>query len=708
MQRKLTAILSADVVGYSGLMEADESGTLERLKANRTAIFDPLVSTNGGRVFKLLGDGALAEFPSVVSAVTCALAIQEATSRGEPGVAAEKRIRYRIGVNLGDVIVDGDDIYGEGVNVAARLQTLAPKGGVAVSGMVRDNLEGKLACSFEDLGEHQVKDHERAVHAFGVRLTIGEKSEAGRMEQRHKPSICVLPFANMSGDAEQEYFSEGISEDIITDLSKVSALFVIARNTAFTFKGKSVKIPQVARELNVSHVLEGSVRKAGGRVRITAQLIDGITGGHIWAERYDRDLKDIFALQDEISEAIVKALRLRLLPEEKMAIQQGGTTNLQAFDLYLRGARPAFAPDELAACIALLEAATRQAPDYADAWGALAHRRALWRFSRPYNERDEIASLVSTEAERALALDPQNGSAMTALFLLIPPFGRFADMDALSNREEKNAPNDRSGLRMRGFDLEMRGHYLESVGRIREATEVAQSAFEVDPLNPRVANRLASTLIDGGRFEEARQILEATLARWPDNYLAATNLTMLSVHTQDWATVDTLLAPKRLAQFPLREFERWLSVLSSVMRDPSPQSRRRPIEAARRRFERSGGYAELSQLVVAAKAGAVDEAYAIAAKAKFGPSGGDHDLMGFEAYRTAVLFSSVFPEMRRDARFVKLCARLGLVDYWVKTKHWPDCVDEVAPHYDLRAECEKVAAGPPLPPANDKWCSPTP
>src|SRR5215470_10277908 len=304
MQRKLTAILSADVVGYSGLMEADEPGTLERLKANRAAIFDPLVSTNGGRVFKLLGDGALAEFPSIVSAVVCALAIQEATARGEPGVAAEKRIRYRIGVNLGDIIIDGDDIYGEGVNVAARLQTLAPMGGVAVSRTVRDNLEGKVACSFEDLGEHQVKDHERPVHAFSVRPVVNEKVEAGRTEQRQKTSICVLPFSNMSGDTEQEYFSDGISEDIITDLSKVSALGVIARNTSFQFKGKSVDIPQIARQLKVSHVLEGSVRKAGGRVRITAQLIDGGSGEHVWADRYDRDLNDIFALQDEIAQAI--------------------------------------------------------------------------------------------------------------------------------------------------------------------------------------------------------------------------------------------------------------------------------------------------------------------------------------------------------------------------------------------------------------------
>ncbi len=238
MQRKLTAILSADVVGYSGLMEADEAGTLERLKANRTRVFDPQVAIHGGRIFKLIGDGALAEFPSVIAAVECALAIQAATEKA----AEASRIRYRIGINLGEVIVEGDDIYGEGVNVAARLQTLAPVGGVAVSRTVQENAKGKIACAFDDLGQHAVKNIAAPVHVFSVRAgRAGEGDQKADASQ--KLSICVLPFSNMSGDAEQEYFSDGICEDIITDLSKVSALGVIARNTAFQFKGKSVDVP---------------------------------------------------------------------------------------------------------------------------------------------------------------------------------------------------------------------------------------------------------------------------------------------------------------------------------------------------------------------------------------------------------------------------------------------------------------------------------
>ena len=273
MQRRLTAILSADVAGYSGLMEADEAGTLERLKVNRSRIFDPSVAAHGGRVVKLMGDGALVEFGSVVAAVNCALAIQEATARAEPERAEAERILYRIGINLGDVIVEGDDIYGEGVNVAARLQAIAPVGGIAVSATVREQVAGKAPCTFEDLGEHTVKNIERPVRVFAVHAADREEGEEPKPGTPRRLSVCVLPFANMSGDPEQEYFSDGISEDIITDLSKVSALWVAARNTAFTFKGKHVDVPQVARQLKVSHVLEGSVRKAGGRVRITAQLV---------------------------------------------------------------------------------------------------------------------------------------------------------------------------------------------------------------------------------------------------------------------------------------------------------------------------------------------------------------------------------------------------------------------------------------------------
>jgi adenylate cyclase len=405
MQRKLTAILSADVVGYSSLMEADESGTLERLKANRARIFDPQVTGFGGRVFKLMGDGTLAEFGSAIAAVSCALAIQDATE-ADSRLPAARRIRYRIGINLGEVIVEGDDIYGEGVNVAARLQTLAEPGGVALSRIVRDQVEGKAPVLFEDMGEHTVKNIERPVHVFSVRAAAQEKPEIRAVERKDKLSVCVLPFANMSGDVEQEYFSDGISEDIITDLSKVSALSVLSRNASFMYKGKTVDIPKLARELNVSHVLEGSVRKSGGRVRITAQLISGASNDHVWAERYDRDLSDIFALQDEISEAIVKALKLKLVPEEKKAIENRGTTNVEAYNLLLM-ARQGYAAAyennlrDMEGLIRICRRATEVDPNYAQAWALMALGQMTLRFMHGGHGEDGLAA-----AERALALNP--------------------------------------------------------------------------------------------------------------------------------------------------------------------------------------------------------------------------------------------------------------------------------------------------------------
>ncbi len=412
MQRKLTAILSADVVGYGGMMENDEAGTLERLKANRARIFDPHVNIHDGRQFKLMGDGALVEFASVIAAVNCALAIQDATEKVQGD--GKKSIRYRIGINLGEVIIEGDDIYGEGVNVAARIQALAPVGGVALSRIVRDQVEGKGPFVFDDMGEHTVKNNERPVHVFSVRAAAPGDTAERKADAPGKISICVLPFANMSGDAEQEYFSDGISEDIITDLSKVSALRVTSRNTAFTFKGKHVDMPQVARQLKVTHILEGSVRKSGGRVRITAQLIDGAADGHVWAERYDRDLNDIFALQDEISEAIVAALKLKLLPEEKKAIEHRGTDSVEAYNLFLMARQysvtASLGDARMAESIMrLCRKAIEIDPHYARAWALIAVTQVNLRFYMGQDGDDGLAA-----AERAIALDENLAEAHAA------------------------------------------------------------------------------------------------------------------------------------------------------------------------------------------------------------------------------------------------------------------------------------------------------
>jgi adenylate cyclase len=505
MQRRLTVILSADVVGYSGLMERDEADTLARLKANRSAIFDPHVTAHGGRIVKLMGDGALVEFPSVVAAVDCALAIQRATVGAEPDRAADTRIRYRIGINLGEVIVEGDDLYGDGVNVAARLQALAPVDGIAVSLTVRDQAVGKVACTFEDLGEHTVKNIQRPVHVFSLHPSAQSEGREAKVEPPGV-AICVLPFANMSGDPEQEYFSDGITEDIITDLSKVSALWVAARNTAFTFKGKHVDAPQVARQLKVSHLLEGSVRKAGRRVRITAQLIDGATGGHVWAERYDRDLNDIFALQDEISQAIVAALKLKLLPEEKKAIERRGTSNPEAYKIYLMARQYSITGNlgddrRNEAIIRLCRRAIEIDPNYARPWALMASAQVSLRF---FSERKGDDGLAA--AERALELDANLAEAHAAKARILGQNQRFDDAVreieiALRLDPESYEVNHAAGrLRygMRQFD--------KAIVHFEKATTIVETDYAS-------AGMLVSCHIAAGDREGARRAARRALER---------------------------------------------------------------------------------------------------------------------------------------------------------------------------------------------------
>jgi adenylate cyclase len=510
MQRKLTVILSADVVGYSGLMERDEAGTLSRLKENRVVVFDPAVAKHGGRQFKLMGDGALVEFGSVVAAISCALAIQEGTGKVEG-------LRYRIGINLGEVIIEGDDIYGEGVNVAARIQALAPVGGVALSRVVRDQADGKMPCTFDDMGEHAVKNIERPVHVFKV--SSGEPVEQ-KVEAPRKLSICVLPFANMSDDPQQEYFSDGISEDIITDLSKVSALAVISRNSSFMYKGKHVDLPKVARELKVSHVLEGSVRKAGGRLRITAQLIDGVTNDHVWAERYDRDLNDIFALQDEISEAIVKALKLKLLPEEKKAIEKRGTDSVEAYNLYQMARQIYLANSGTTsrgsdAINRLCNGAVKVDPNYARAWGLMAlamTARALFT--------GKAAEEGLAAAERALSLDPTLPEAHAAK-------GRF-----LANRADFNGawieinealrvdPNAYESNIVAGGVSIREGKFEDAILFLRRAAEIAPTISSPSAWLANVFNMIGDKVRARQYAERALPLALAELGREPDNGMA--------------------------------------------------------------------------------------------------------------------------------------------------------------------------------------------
>ncbi len=416
-QRRLAAILAADVVGYSRLMQADEAGTLAALKVRRSEILQPIVSKHRGRVVKLMGDGVLTEFASAVDAVECAVQLQVGMHSVNANLPQDKHIVLRIGVNLGDVMVVGSDIYGDGVNVAARLEALAEPGGVLISQTIHEQVRGKVPLAFEDLGEQTLKNMAEPVRIY----RLAGSAAAAVAAPRVKPSLAVLPFTNMSGDPEQEYFADGITEDIITDLSKVSTLHVVSRNSAFEFKGKAINVGEVAKRLKVGHVVEGSVRKVDGRVRITAQLINASEDGHIWAERYDRDFKDIFALQDEISQAIVAALKVKLSPVEKRAIETRSTTTPEAYKLYLMARHYSIMGTQRhhKVIVRICRRALDLDPDYARAWALLAIVLSAQRFFGTPVEGGMEA------AERALALDPGLADAHAAKGRVLAGLGRY-------------------------------------------------------------------------------------------------------------------------------------------------------------------------------------------------------------------------------------------------------------------------------------------
>jgi adenylate cyclase len=420
--RKLAAIMAIDVVGYSRLMGEDEAGTARAVREHRDAA-RPLVATHGGRIVKTMGDGLLLEFPSVVDAVQCAVAIQQLMVERNAETVDVRKIVYRVGVHLGDVLIEGDDILGEGVNIAARLEGICEPGGVLISGSVYEHVRGRVETSFVDLGDRDLKNIAQPVRTYRVGIDGAATADSAAPAKpgiatatRAKPSIAVLPFQNMSGDPEQDYFADGISEDIITALSKLSQLFVIARNSSFTFKGKNVHIQEIGKTLGVRYVLEGSVRKVGKRVRITAQLIDATNDGHLWAERFDRDLTDIFAVQDDVTEQIVDALSLNLTRGDRRRLMAEQTDNMEAFDCFLRGRelwwRHAKEPNAQAR--ELLLRATELDPQFAPgfAWLGAAHINdyvSQWTAS-PSRSLD----LAHEAAARSAALDPQLPAAYRA------------------------------------------------------------------------------------------------------------------------------------------------------------------------------------------------------------------------------------------------------------------------------------------------------
>ena len=423
--RRLAAILAADVVGYSRLTGADEEGTLSRLRALRQELIEPMVDAHGGRTVKLLGDGSLVEFASVVDAVRCAIEVQRGVAARNTKVAPDRQIEFRIGIHLGDVIVESDgDLMGDGVNIAARLEGMAEPGGICLSEDAWRQVRDKVAEEFIDLGHKELKNIARPVRMYRLDVAapaISALSQPARpaLALPDKPSIAALPFENMSGDPEQDYFCDGMVEDIITGLSRIKWLFVIARNSTFVYKGKAVDVKQVGRDLGVRYVLEGSVRKAGNRVRITGQLVEAQTGMHLWAERYDRPLDDIFAVQDEITLAIVGAIEPSLRQAEIVRVRRSRPESLDAYDLVLRALPSLYTamPEDAAKAVPLLEKALELEPSY-----AIAHAHLAWylhqRFSRGgLREEDRIGAVRHARAATTLGNDDATALAISGFVI---------------------------------------------------------------------------------------------------------------------------------------------------------------------------------------------------------------------------------------------------------------------------------------------------
>jgi adenylate cyclase len=493
--RRLAAILAADVVGYSSLMGADEAGTLAALRAHRAEIFDPVVAERGGRLVKLMGDGALVEFPSVVEAVEAALAIQQRNTQ------LDGPIRLRIGINLGDVIIDGDDIYGDGVNVAARLEALAEPGGICISSIVHESIGNRVETEFADAGEHEVKGIARPIRV--LRWPAGDGAVAGVMPLAlpEKPSIAILPFDNMSNDPDQEFFAEGITEDIITELSKFRSLFVIARNSSFAFKGQALEVREIGQRLGVRYVVEGSVRRAGNRVRITAQLIDAAEDTHLWAERYDRSLEDIFAVQDEVTHAIVTMIEPHLAETERQRARRKPPDNLDAWESYQRGLWHLFqyTQADMVEAIKFIELALERDPNFAPAHAGLCFALYYLVLTGASKDRARDIERAYKEGKRAVMLDASDPFAHVVLGRVHTVKGEHNSAIQSCDRAIDLNPS----YAMAHFG---RAHSLWMSGRPAEALESNAEALRLSPRDPTMwafmaSRSIALTLLE--RYDEA-------------------------------------------------------------------------------------------------------------------------------------------------------------------------------------------------------------
>jgi TolB-like protein len=513
MQRRLAAILAADVAGYSRLMGADEASTALALRKHRAAV-DPIVMSHGGRIVKSTGDGVLLEFPSIVAAVECAVAVQKLMAERNADVPEDRRMLFRMGINLGDVLIEGNDILGDGVNVAARLEGVAEPGGICLSESAYQQVRDKIPIDVTDMGEQRLKNIARPVRTYRLRLDRSPRQVKPALALPDKPSIAVLPFQNMSADPEQEYFADGVVEDIITALSRMRWLFVIARNSTFTYKGRAVDIKQVGRELGVRYVIEGSVRKAANRVRITGQLIDSATGAHLWADRFEGALEDIFDLQDQMTASVVGAIAPKLEQAEIERAKLKPTESLDAYDYYLRG-RANFhhgTEETISEALRLFYRAIELDPDFASAHGMAAWCYVIRKNFGWMTDRLQETTELERLANKAVVLGKEDAVALyTGGFALAHVAGQLEAGAALIDRALALDPNLAAAWHLGGWVR----IYL---GEAETAIEHMARAMRLNPLDPHLfgmQNGTAAAHFLAGRYDEASAWAEKALREHP-------------------------------------------------------------------------------------------------------------------------------------------------------------------------------------------------
>ncbi|QEX18583.1 guanylyl cyclase [Hypericibacter terrae] len=499
IQRRLAAILAADVVGYSRMMSEDESGTLAMLKQRRQEVLAPLVSQHGGRIFKLMGDGVLVEFPSVVDAVQCAVDVQKGMAAQNAALPANKQVLLRVGVNLGDVIVEGSDLYGDGVNLASRIEGLAQPGGICLSDTAHHHVASKLSLDYHDMGEQSLKNIAKPVRVYSVGPGAVSAGSDEQPQQRDKPAIVVLPFTNMSGDPEQEFFADGLTEDILTELSRFRELLVISRNTSSRYKGKAVEVKKIAKELGVDYLLEGSVRKVGNRVRITVQLIDAVADRHIWADRYDRDLADIFAMQDEVTSSVVATLPRRVESATRERAANKPTENMAAYECVLTGKLLHHRSNKAdnAAALEMLERATKLDPKYAHAHAWLACTLGQSWVNGFCADRDATWNRMLEELQTAYALDSDDSDVHRILAAVSLARDDFDKATYHQERALTLNPND-------DLVVVQQGEVLTWLGRPEEGIDWIKKAMRLNPYHPeRFWNHLGRAYFVAHRYAEA-------------------------------------------------------------------------------------------------------------------------------------------------------------------------------------------------------------